>query len=94
MAKKTIVDSVTDAVVDLKDSVVEILTPPAKAVIRAEQSAEKAVMGAGRRAIRATERAVTFKKKPARKTARKAVSRKKGAAKKAAKKVAGRKKHL
>lgn len=94
MAKRTIVGSVTDAAVDLKDSILGILSPPAKAVVRAEESARKSVMKAGRGAIKSAKRAVSSKKKAVKKTARKAISKTKSAVKKAAKKVAGRKKHF
>lgn len=92
MAKRTIVGSVTDAAVDLKDSILGILSPPA--VVRAEESARKSIMKAGRGAIKSAKRAVSSKKKAVKKTARKAISKTKSAVKKAAKKVAGRKKHF
>ena len=79
MAKKTIVGTVTDSLIDLKDTVMGALSPPAK-------SAKKAVVKIGRSAMNT----VSAKKN----IAKKAVSKTRTAAKKAVKKVASRKKHF
>lgn len=69
MAKKTIVGTVTDSLIDLKDTVMSAISPPAK-------PARKAVVKAGKS---------TMKTGPAKKkAAKKAVTKSKGAVKKAA----------